>query len=347
MKTENQVRAKCAFRRLPATCGLLLWLFMMFSPQSARADHAAAGVDIVAGNSSYFSGSYAAAEQSYARAITDDPAWALPYNNRGLARYHQGNFTGADADFDVAKSMDASYISPYVNKGKSLVAQKKFTEAVAELQAGIVKAPTNKSLHFNLAWAYDEQGNYADAITEYGAALAADPTYYRAQAGRGVSKAKQGDASGAIADLYASINGLSQGDLLAVVASYDLTLLRGPGLNFDSSQAATSFQQGIFQFETQQYTSGAASLRAAQEAERDVADVPWLLCLTRLELRQDDLAKAAFEQAYSMMTPVACRGILQDPNLYLNGILQGQTPAAVRLFGSRYDLVSCNIQSFG
>jgi parallel beta-helix repeat protein len=309
------------------------------------ADRATATSEVDTGNTDYFAGSYASAEANFTAAIAADATWALPFNNRGLARFHQGNFAGADADFDVAKGMDTNYASPCVNKGKSLTAQRRFSEAVAELQAGLALTTNNAGLYFNLAWAYDEQELYSQAISNYTAALGLNSSYQRARLGRGVSYAKQGAASNAITDFYAVINDAPSGDMLTAIAAYDLQLLRGPGLNFNTDNGATNFINGLFSYSTEQYGVALTNLSKAQTTEPGLADIPWMTSWSYIGNRDTNSANVALAQAYNLMEPLTVRSIGNPADIFIDGIKRGTTPSKLYLFSNGYDITLRRIAS--
>ncbi len=306
--------------------------------QSALGGRAEAEAAIKAGNTNYHQGNYPAAEAYFFTGITNDLTWDVPYNNRGLARFHQGRFADADLDFDTAKPLNTNSASPYLNKGKSLAAQRRFAEAVSELQAGIDRSPTNAALHFNLGWVYDEQGLYPQAITGYSLALGINTNHYRARLGRGVAYARQGSVSNAIADFYAVINDAPAGDMLANIAAYDLQLLRGPGLDFNTGSGATNFLEGAFSFSTEQFDAAIANLARAQTNEPALADIPWIIAWSCLGKRDTNGATAALAQAYALMPSLTIQSIGKSADIFVDGIKRGKTPTTLPLFSNGFDL---------
>ena len=319
--------------------GYIVWVLVICLPSGAAwADRPAAETDILRGNTAYFDGDYLGAEKWYGAAASNDPTWALSLNNRGLARFHQGNYSGAEADFDAAKALDASYVSPYVNKGKCLIAQQQFTNAIAELQAGLAIDSDRPSLLYNLGWAYDEAGNTTNAISRYTFALAADSTYHRARLARGVALAKQGDTSSAIEDFYEVIRSATDSDMLAGIAAYNLQLLRGSGVNFDSTPAATDYQEGLFLFSVQRYQEAMDKFRSARSNETDVAEIPWMAGWTATRQRNEALANSFFSQAAALLPLVTVEPVSGSPTVYFDGLGRGEAPATVFLFPSEYDV---------
>lgn len=318
----------------------LLLLCITLWAEQARADHATAVTLIRSGNSNYYAGDYISAEGLYLAAITNDPTWAVSYNNRGLARFHRGNFTGANADFDTAKTNDSSYLSPYVNKGKSLAAQRRFAEAVSEFQAGLSLTTTNPNaaLYFNLGWVCDEQGWYTQAITNYTMALTISTNHHGARLGRGISYAKLASISNAITDFYRVINDAPAGDMVAARAAYNLQLMRGPGLCFNTDAGATNFLKGEFGYSTEQYDAAIASLLMAQTNEPALADIPWVTAWSYLGKHDTNSANAALAQAYGLMPVLTLRCIGSQADIFVDGLKRGTAPARLHLFSNGFDL---------
>jgi len=337
--------AKKWYRRLINAMVGVITLILLCHENTLRADRTTAESYVYNGNVSYLNANdYRTAENLFYIAITNDPAWALPYNNRGLARFHQGNFSGADADFEAAKGADTNYVSPYLNKGKSLAAQKRFSEAVTELRAGLAVNSNNAALYFNLGWVYDELGLYTNAISNYTAAVSIKPDYPRALLGRGVSYAKMGDTNNAITDFYAAINHAlpKQGDnMVADMAAYDLQLTRGPGVPFVSNNAISNYADGLFRFSTEQYDAAVSSLRLAQTTDPNVPDIPWMIAWSYLKDRQPAFGSNWMVRACALMETEVFNTLRGGETVFVDGIKKGIAPCTVHLFRSRYDVSVC------
>jgi tetratricopeptide (TPR) repeat protein len=302
------------------------------------ADHDAAVNSVAAGNNAYVINDFATAETSYGSAMTNDPTWAVPYNNRGLARFHLGNFSGADSDFDTSKGYDTNYVSTYLNKGKSLAAQKRFTEAIAELQAGLLINSNNAGLYFGLGWVYDELGMYPQAITNFTAALSLDANYHAARLCRGVSYAKLGAGSNAVPDFYQVINSVTNGDMAAAISAYDLQLLRGPGVPFVSTSAASNYVSGVFNFSTEQYTAAINNFSLAQAMDPNVPDIPWMAAWSYVGNGQQAFGNSWLQTAYALMESEVVRTLRGGEAIFVNGTTQGVAPLTLHLFRSAHDL---------
>ncbi len=332
-KTSARTTLTCAGRVL----GAVLFLVLAAWPQAALADRAAAEDALRAGNTAYFAADYATAETHFSTAIAADDTWAVPYNNRGLARLRQASFAGAESDFEAAKQRDAAYVAPYLNKGKCLAAQRKFAEAETELLAGLAKEPNNAKLLYNLGWVYDEQNRALEAVTKFDAALAADASYHRARVAKGVTQAKNNLVADATASFYGAINALPSGDLTASVAAYDLQVLRSAGIDFHSDQAAQDFRDGAFALSAGLDSLAADELAAARAAESDVAEIPWLQSWCELRRQDGAAAGAALADARALMPTREIR-TWGSASVFVDGIPRGTTPVAAKVFPSRFDL---------
>ena len=328
-----QVRGSDVARLLVVSC-----LLLVGSIATSLADHAAAVLDVRAGNNSYFINDFATAETSFSSAMTNDPSWGVPYNNRGLARFHLGNFLGGDSDFDVAKGYDTNYVSPYINKGKSLAAQRRFTEAVSELQAGLLISTNNAGLYFGLGWVLDELGMYPEAISNYTAALVLDANCNAARVCRGVSYAKLGAGSNAVPDFYQVINNVTNGDIVAAISAYDLQLFRGPGVPFVSTNAASNYASGVFKFSTEQYGAAIDSLCLAQATDPNVPDIPWMVAWSYAGKGQQAFGNSWLQTAYALMESEVVKTLRSGEAIFVNGTTQGVAPLTLHLFRSAHDL---------
>ena len=301
------------------------------------ADHETAQQHLRDGLDDYFSGDYAAAEVHFSDAMTEDPAWAIPVNNRGMARYHQGNYSGADSDFDAAKNLDSSYVAPYLNKGKSLAAQGLLDDALSELQAGLAIDPHHAKLLFNIGWVRDEKGEYTQALSSYEAALDEDPGYVRALAGRAVTLAGQGNTTDAVTAFYDVVNTAEEGDLLAAEAAYNLQLMRGAGLDFSSDTAAASYEQGLHDMSLGRWDLAVTEFSNAWSDENDVPDIPWMRYFCELHRGDETAAGTALDQAKALMPEIDVENSVES-RVFLDGIWRDTTPSSIDVFPSRFDL---------
>jgi tetratricopeptide (TPR) repeat protein len=351
-------------------------LLALLLPLAAEATRTTAENRVRSGNEAYFDGDYPAAAAHFTAAIAADGAWAVPFNNRGLAYCRQALFAQGRQDFDDAKLRASTYAAPYLNQGKCLAAQKRFTEAAAELEAGLSIEPLDKKLLYNLAWVKDELEKYDEAIDFYDQALAVDPDYANALAGRAVALAKSGDAGEAVAAFYDRINAGNQGtdslariyrdlamsgdrvdgmaglapgdapphktaaggDVGTAIAAYNLQLLRGPGLAFPSEASAESYADGIFFLSVGHYDTAVDKLELAQAQAPEIADVPWVLAWAHLFRQDGAAAHSGLIDAYALMPALQIDTSSTPADVFVDGIYRDQTPASVRVFPSRFDV---------
>ena len=293
---------------------------------------------VIEGNALYLNKDFSGAEIKYSEAIDEDPNWAMPYNNRGLARLKQGNFIEALSDFTKAIGLDATYVAPLLNRAKSYASQKQWTKAIADCNDGLGIDLNNPKLLYNLGWIYDELQQYEDANDFYTQALDADPNLYCARLARGITRAKQGYTQEAIVDFYGVINGAEQGDMLRNLAAYNLQHIRGDGIDFQSEQAAQNFIEGVFLYTTEQYDDAIVSLGEAEILESDIPEIPWMMYWALLSKGKTEAARSPYTRALALLELLMLDSIQPGANIFVDGIMLGTTPLVLFLFPSQYDL---------
>ena len=304
----------------------------------ALADHDAAKTAINSGNDTFFLRDFVAAEAIYTTAITEDPPWAVPHNNRGLARFKQGNLAGAIDDLTNAISLDAAYPGPRLNRGKCYAAQKQWALAEADFNTGLAISANDARFLYNLGWVLDEQGQYEQAVEKYEAALARSPNHVKARVALGITKAKLAEADEAIEHFYQAIREADSGDFNVQLAAYNLQLLRGPGVSFDSDAAAADYVAGIFLFVTEQFDPATAKFSSARAAESDVPDIPWCLYWTCLKTGQNDRASVHLDRARKLQEGLYVESFVPGATIYIDGVKRGETPTVLYLFPSEYEI---------
>ncbi len=327
-------------KRAPSRLAGLALLAILFVAPDLLADRDTAKTRVSSGVTKYYNGDFAGAEGDFTNAMADDgdDTWAVPYNNRGLARLKQGRFAEALEDFADAKERDSAYVAPYINAAKCYAAQKDWDNAVAQLNAGLVKSPNNPKLLYNLGWVRDAQGNETAAATHFQAAIAANANHTKAKICLGIARARQGDDAAAVTQFYRAITEAETDDFNIQIAAYDLQLLRGNGQAFPTAQAADDYYEGIFLFSVEQYTAAIARLQAAQAAAVLVADVPWMIMWCRTKLRQSTQAANDLQAARALMPTLTVRSRAAGAGVYVDGVRRGTTPVTLYLFPSRYDV---------
>lgn len=293
--------------------------------------------ELAAGNEAYFAQSYAAAEQYYSALIAADPSSAIAYNNRGLARCKQLEFAAARTDFDTAKRLDTSWVAPFLNQGKCLAMQSDLSGARAEFEDGLALDAGHVKLLYNLGWVEAEEGRYDAALTRYSAALSGDPAYVRAMVASGVALAEKGDHNSAVSAFYEAINTAPTGDLFAAISAYNLQLLRGSGVHFDSETAAQNYRDGLFDMRVGLFAQAADHLTIARGLAPAVPDVPWMLSWCRLRQLQSSAAASAYAAARPLMPALVIQSS-KPAQLFIDGIFRGNTPQTAKVFSSGLDL---------
>jgi 6-phosphogluconolactonase (cycloisomerase 2 family) len=293
--------------------------------------------DLEAGNEAYFARDFATAEQHFSDVISAVGLWAPGHNNRGLARCKQLDFAGAGADFDMAKSLAPTYVAPYLNQGKCLAMQHDLAGARIEFEAGLAIDPEHVKLLYNLGWVEAEEGHYDNAIARYSEALVEDSTYVRARVAAGVALAEKGESSSAVVAFYDAINTAPTGDLFAAMSAYNLQLLRGPGVSFDSDSATQEYGDGLFNMRVGLFAEAEKDFITAQALEPFLPDIPWMLAWSRLRQLQTDAAADALADALPLM-PVLDVDSSEESQLFIDGIFRGNTPQTVEVFPSRVDV---------
>ena len=323
--------------------------------QVAAAGRPQAQDSVLSGNSSYFHFNWYdggigtnRSHEYYSLAIQSDPAWAVPYNNRGLAQYRFRRFAAADADFDQAKTLDPSYLAPYINKSKSLAAQSRFDEALQELHVGASRAVPNAALYYNLGWIYDEKGQYAFAISNYTKALEANPAHNRARLARAITHAKNGDTQLAIDEFYKVISLTTNQDICRGLAAYNLHVLRSGGLSISNPAQAERFREGTFLLSTAQYGRALDQLALASAYSNrypEIAIVSAWACPDRLWSRRImGEASDLFHHTFLYISAPAGDVFRTNAEVYVDGLHRGKfhnssLPAKLTYVFSEGDLV--------
>jgi tetratricopeptide (TPR) repeat protein len=145
------------------------------------------------------------AMEAYTQAITLDPAYAIAYNNRGIARFAQGDVAGAIADYTQAITLEPAYAAAYHNRGIARSAQDDVAGAIADYTQAITLDPAYAVAYYNRGVNRKAQGDVAGAIADYTQVITLDPAYAAAYYNRGNARSAQGDVAGAIADYTQAI----------------------------------------------------------------------------------------------------------------------------------------------
>jgi predicted O-linked N-acetylglucosamine transferase (SPINDLY family) len=117
------------------------------------------------GNAMFDAGEFAAAVDSYGKALEIEPRHALSRGNRGLALFCLKLFDAALADFDAAIAIEPNNPEPHYHRGIALHEVLQFAMAVASYDEAIKLNP-----HFALA--HNGRGNALAQLGQLAAALA-------------------------------------------------------------------------------------------------------------------------------------------------------------------------------
>ena len=326
----------CPFRLLLAAA-LATGIFFSWAGPAA-ADREAAQTAVKEGNDRFFERDFSAAEASYTEAVSQDPDWAVPYNNRGLARYKLERLGEAETDFGDAIQRDAAYLAPLINRSKCRAAQSRWSDALADVDAGLAISPDHSKLRYNQAWIYDAQGDANPAADAYEALLALEPEHVGAMIGLAIAYAKTDRTAEAVTAFYEALALAETGDVNRLLAAYDLQLLRGPGVSFVSQEAADAYELGVFHLSTGQHSACQEALNQALALERGSADAYWARHLSYLKNGQEDLAKVSLEQAGTRLERHYIADYAGGADVYLDGLHRGNAPVMLYLFPGPSDL---------
>jgi tetratricopeptide (TPR) repeat protein len=109
------------------------------------------------------------------KAIENDPAWPLPYNNRARAFVEKGDLVKAIADYDKLVAMNPNNVVPWVNRAVAFMKMKDFDRALADLKKADELKPNNPFVAYNIGEVYENKGDNAQAEAQYRKALSLSP----------------------------------------------------------------------------------------------------------------------------------------------------------------------------
>ncbi len=133
-------------------------------------------------------------------AITLEPGLKEAWNNRGLARRRMRDLAGALSDFEAAIALDGGFLEARLNRGKALTSRGDPAAAEAEFDRILGLDPRHTNALVNRGIVRRDQGRPAEAIGDFDAALAVSPEYPEAYANRALVRRALGDMAGALAD---------------------------------------------------------------------------------------------------------------------------------------------------
>lgn len=115
----------------------------------------------------YHEGQYLFAADEFGDAVRDNPHWATPYVNRGIARMRLGAVNGAISDYNRALELTPDDPEIYFNRGNALVAAGQYGLAVGDFTRAIEIAPAYARAWFNRGSAQAAAGRLDLALQDW------------------------------------------------------------------------------------------------------------------------------------------------------------------------------------
>ena len=136
------------------------------------------------------------------RAVSEDPAYFAPYNERGYLRYalHR-DARGARADFDRAIAADPKASGPYSNRATLEMETGDPGRAMADYDRAAALNSMSPSVYFGRGYLKYSRHDLRGALVDLNGAVSLAPGAARALALRGQIKLALGDAAGAGTDV--------------------------------------------------------------------------------------------------------------------------------------------------
>jgi tetratricopeptide (TPR) repeat protein len=173
------------------------------------------------GDSYLAKGDFDGVIDDYTKAIEINPKDADAYNNRGYAYETKDDFDRAAADFTKAIEVNPKDADAYINRcWLRATANRDLTLAFADCDTGLRLAPNDANGLDSLGFLYLRLGRLDEAIDDYNAALKTNPRLADSMYGRGLCKRKKGDQAGGNADIAAAK--AIQADIAAEYAKYGM-----------------------------------------------------------------------------------------------------------------------------
>jgi protein O-mannosyl-transferase len=143
----------------------------------------------------------------YDLAVSNNPASAISYFNRGATRMNfEKDYTGAIKDYEQTMALFPDYAESYINRGFCREQMKDMTGAVDDYGKAARLKPGWYEPHVNLATVKQKMGLFLEAILEYDTVLMFSPLFYQGYNERGSLKTEVKDYRGAMEDLNKAIN---------------------------------------------------------------------------------------------------------------------------------------------
>jgi Flp pilus assembly protein TadD len=110
-------------------------------------------------------------------AIRDEPRWADPWYNRGMAKEGLGDLDGAAADYAAAARLEPTAGAPHLRLASLAFARGRYDEALREFESATRLAPGDVDAWDGLGATLASLGRYREAEAPFRRALALRPGY--------------------------------------------------------------------------------------------------------------------------------------------------------------------------
>lgn len=152
-------------------------------------------------------GNWDEAESLFSEAIELDPAYALAYKYRGMARWNQNETSGALADCNKYLELRPKDAEAYRMRGRIKGKMGEHAEAIEDFSKAIEHGENDDNLsisYYLRGYAQTAQKKFKNAIRDFDQAIKLNPDYEYAFYMRGMCKTHLEDNAGAVADLKKS-----------------------------------------------------------------------------------------------------------------------------------------------
>ena len=128
---------------------------------------------------------YREAEETYGKALQNQPGSARIHNKLGIACHQQTNFGCAGRHYERAAKLDKRYSQAVNNLGTVYHAQGRHKKAVRTYRRALKISPYSASIHSNLGTSLFARGKFKDASKAYLTALRLDPLVFEHRGSNG------------------------------------------------------------------------------------------------------------------------------------------------------------------
>ena len=244
---------------------------------------------------------YEAAIADYDSALRLNPAYAVAYYNRGLVRYALGQYAAAITDYDSALRLNPAYADAYYNRGIVRHALGQHAAAIADYNAALRLNPAYADAYNNRGGARYALGQYAAAITDYDSALRLNPAYADAYYNRGIVRHALGQHAAAIADYNAA-------------------------LRLNPAYADAYNNRGLVRASLDQHDAAIADYDSALRLNSNDPKAYNNRGLAKLQLNRIDEARQDFETALNLAQAMGNAELMEQARLSLENLDKGDAP---------------------